>query len=266
MSPESSDTKNNPWNSQSELALEIESQSCPVDYGQLIADSSVLLLGENHGNNSISSIRTHLADQAKALRDAGITHYAIEAPPNEVFDRLNKGEQVDLNSVQLGPPMPNTNYEETIRAMVSEGIVVVPIDADQKTDQKSGEERNQHITNNIRKVLLNSPGAKIAVLIGGFHADRRRDNDVAHSLIEDGVSVTSVQFSGGDETKSPSSFLGATSQAGLYSKDFMMDLRHYKGMSGVVFGGGEAYDYVVHLAEHPKTTQTMSGFLGRLSL
>lgn len=68
----------------------------------MVVDKRVLLLAENHVDHSI---RHHLVQHARNLKAAGITHYAIEANEagNVVFERLNRGEAVDLSKVDVGP-------------------------------------------------------------------------------------------------------------------------------------------------------------------
>ena len=80
----------------------------------------MVFLGEAHLNDTI---RIHLAAYAYArkLKEAGIIHYAIEAYErgNDVFDRLNKGESVDLSGVDVGPAVSRVvdpDYAAQVRA------------------------------------------------------------------------------------------------------------------------------------------------------
>lgn len=251
-----------PWQVPDNTVKEIQDKLLPVNYHQMVADNRVVFLAENHSNHPI---RKHLAQHVADLKAAGITHYAIEAKEagNEVFERLNKGEQVDLSRVDVGPG--RADYEEAIRALAAQGIEVVAIDIDQST-KPSKEEREARLTENINKLLQN-PQSRVAVLIGAFHTTRHYVSEgvpsVGKRLMDAQVAVVNVYFAGG-EAKGPTMLTGAVSKAGLAHQEFMLDFRPYAGTKTVPFGRGEA-DWVIHLPQRATRSDSfgMSGLLNK---
>lgn len=240
-----------PWSNQIAIVKEITDNRVPVDYIQIIADNRVVLLGETHEN---SPIRDHLARMATAFRNAGITHYAIEASSTgrTTFDRLNAGEQVDLSQVQVGPFVPSegrSNYETTIKAMSAQGIKIVPVDIDQST-KPTTEERESHIMQELRQVLTD-PNAKVAVLLGGFHVSKKVPRSgipyVGRRLTEAGIPTVTVRFAGGFET-TPKIITDGVRGARLADQEFMLDMKPYKESKYAPYGEGET-DFVIHLPQ-----------------
>ncbi len=237
-----------PWKSPQDTAKEIKDRHQSISYIQIVGENRVLFLAEKHNNHPI---RRHLVQYARDIKAAGITHYAIEAKEegNAVFERLNKGgESVDLSKVDVGPG--GADYEETIRAMVAQGIKIVAIDIDQ-SKKPSGEEREAKITENIEKILQLDPNAKVAVLIGAFHTSRRTSiegvRQTGSRLMELQIPAVNVRFAGGEDD-GPTMLTGAVSQAGLASQEFMLDFRPYANSQNVPYGKGEV-DWVVHLPQ-----------------
>jgi hypothetical protein len=75
-------SERSPWNSPETIAQEIREKKQPVDYKKLFQDKRVLFLADDHSN---SSIRLHIAQHGKELRESGVTHYAIEAKARNWF-------------------------------------------------------------------------------------------------------------------------------------------------------------------------------------
>lgn len=235
-----------PWSNTEALSAEIALKASPVDYGELIGDSSVLMLGENHSN---SPIRNHIAARAAQLRAAGITHYAIEAPHDPTFDELNADGQISLAHVSLGPLSRwDRSYERAVRAMAAQGIKVTPIDIDQST-KPTKEEREAFLTDGVTAILADDSSAKVAVLVGGAHAVKKKSQYSAPSmttrLVDADIKVVAAQYAGGTES-ALAFFLRAASDAGMGHSEFMVDLRPYHDNPSVVYGPGTT-DYVVHL-------------------
>lgn len=251
------------WNVRNALSREIEVQAQSVDYSRLLGDSRVLMLGESHDN---SAIRLHIAQYAANLKRAGITHYGIEAPPNPLFDELNNGSSADLSSIPLGPWPHAFGYETAVSAVLAEGIKVVPIDIE-LSPTPSAEERETYIAGAIAAVLDSDPAAKIAVLIGRCHIDKRERKYepkawAARKLTDMGIDVVSAPIIGGS-SGIPRGFLEASRVAGLSQEEFMLDLRPYQDQKGVVFGTG-AVDHVVHLPQEASFGQQHLGAVIRL--
>ncbi len=265
MHSETLNNAQNPWSSKELLSAEIAAKATPVDYAEVLNESSVLMLGENHHN---APIRDHLAAHAAQLKAAGITHYAIEAPINPAFDELNTSGQISLASVNLGPlSAQDKSYERAVQAMVAQGIKVVPIDIDQGT-QPTKEKRETFLTDRIKAILADNPTAKVAVLIGGNHAIKKKSEYSVSStttrLVDAGIKLVAVQYAGGEDT-SPTAFHEAVLGAGMGQSEFMMDLRPYQETPGVVYGPGST-DYVVHLPQNPNKIGNNTAMLGGISL
>lgn len=248
MTSEIQNTAPNPGSSVEALGAEISAKASPVDYAELVGDSPVLMLGENHGNGCI---RDHIAEHAVQLRAAGITHYAIEAPHDSAFDELNAGGQISLDHVDLGPfSRQDRSYERAVRAVAVQGIKVVPIDIDQSI-KPTKEEREAFLTDGVLTILADDPSAKVAVLMGGFHAVKKKSphsvSSMTTRLVDKGVGVVAAQYAGGTES-APTLFLGAASGAGMGQSEFMMNLRPYQDNPSVVYGPGVA-DCVIHLPQ-----------------
>lgn len=245
-----------PWRDPQNIAKELKARHQPVDYAQIIGDNRVLFLGEDHSNHAI---RDHVASHAVDLKQAGVTHYAIEAKDegNAVFKRLNNGEAVDLSGVDVGPG--REDYELAIRAMARQGIKVVAIDIDQ-SKKPSKEEREAHMAQKLNVILESGPNEKVAVLIGGNHTIRKYKSEgvesLAQRMINTGVPVVVAQLAGG-ESQIPRSLLEAAQTAGLANQEFVLDLRPYQDSQYVIFGAGNA-DLAIHLPQrasgHRKTS------------
>jgi hypothetical protein len=235
------------WRNPTDVAKEIQDKQQPVDYPLILGDNRVLFLAESHSNYPI---RKHIAQHAKDLKAAGITHYAIEAyeTGNDFFDKLNKGKPVDLSKVDVGPG--RADYEEAIRAMAAQGIKVVAVDIDHATNP-SREEREARLTENIMRLLQEDPNSKVAVLIGGFHALRyyvsRDVPSVGKRLMDAQAPAVNVYFAGGED-KMPTQLTDPVNKIGLGNREFMLDCRPYANSNSVPFGKGEA-DYIIHLPQ-----------------
>jgi len=253
-----------PWISRDGTAKELKDKHQPVDYAKVVGDNRVLFFAENHSNHSI---RRHLARNAHALKTAGITHYAIEAKEqgNEVFEQLNRGESVDLSRVDVGPG--RHDYEDTIRAMAAQGIKVVAVDIDQST-KPTNEEREARMTANLKRILDEDPDAKVAYLVGGFHASKKTGIDgmdmTGKRLADADIPLVIVNFAGG-ELPPPTSFTDGAREAGLASEEFMIDMRSYADSQRVPYGAGKT-DYIVHLPQEFQAGIRGMGFGGFSSI
>lgn len=243
-----------PWKNPADTINEIRYRHQPVDYAQMVVDKRVLFLAENHFDHSI---RHHLVQHAKNLKAAGITHYAIEANEagNVVFERLNRGEAVDLSKVDVGPG--GADYQAAISALVAQGIRVVAIDIDIQT-KPSREVREARLTENIYRLLEADPNSKVAALIGSFHTRRHGISEgvpsVGRRLMEAQVPTVNVLFVGGKFLE-PTMLTEPVREAGLANQEFMLDFRPYANLSTVPFGKGEA-DWIVHLPQQATPLNT----------
>lgn len=222
---------------------EIRLTPSPVDYAALTAGAQITLLGETHLN---FPVREHLIRHAHALKAAGITHYAIEAPSynKPVLDLINTnedpllGNEGDiLDSLEVGPmggpehPHPRS-YANIIRALHDVGIKTVPIDIDQLASEFQAldlptkeEEREAYMTEQFLSIIREYPDAKIISLIGQTHTlktlkrPRTGTSSVAEHLTKSGISVKSAVFIGGDD-RYPRGLTEGISQAALKDQEF----------------------------------------------
>lgn len=232
------------WADQSKASKEIREKNEPVNYSKIVGQNRVVFLGENHNNHAI---REHVLRHAQEIKDSGITHYAIEADEasNEVLEKLNNGEPVDISNIDVGPG--RASYEQAIRAMVRAGIKVVAVDIDQ-SKRPSKEGREQRLTDNLLNILQD-PNAKVAVLIGAFHTSRNYASEGVNSLarrVSDlEIPSTNIRFTGGSETI-PRNLTEPISRVFLGNTEFMLDLAQYHEDPHVPYGIGEV-DWVINL-------------------
>jgi hypothetical protein len=237
-----------------------------VDYGKMIGDNSVLLAREWHDN---TSVRQHLTKQAPAIAEQGITHYAIEAPPNPILDGLNasNADTYDLTDVRLGPwGEVDPGYEKAVRAMAKAGIKVVPVGAD-TSDISLGPKREMDMTHAVEAILTDQPDAKILCLMGGEHGmPSRAANDpvLLTRLRNDGVSVATMEHFGGVNQQSSiqgyaPDFLAAVAKSGRSDKEFMLDVKRNPHLAGVL--GADAPDFAVHLPPAERALPDIVGIM-----
>ncbi|MEU2043443.1 hypothetical protein [Nocardia niwae] len=142
----------------------------PVDWGELMRDNRILLLGEDHSN---VAARHFLQEQAAALRAAGVTHYGIEAPHHPAIDALNAGLRPNLAEVRFGPGW--ATYQEVVEAMAAEGIEIVPFDVTNPASPHGSalrDVRESAMAKHIAEVMAADPSAKMVVLVGRLHITR----------------------------------------------------------------------------------------------
>ncbi len=195
-----------------------------VDYKKIVGDSRVLFIGEQHYNYKI---REHITNHSVQLKAAGVTHYAIEARPstNWALRKLNDGRDVDLSGIDLGPGKGPT-YERAIRTLVSEGIKIFAVDLNVYKNH-SAEERESHITSNIKKILDMGSDVKVAVLIGELHAHKEAliygVPTTNERLVKDGIQTVAVNFVGG-ASSGPLILMDSVVKAGLNAREFMIEV------------------------------------------
>ncbi|MFI2229612.1 hypothetical protein [Nocardia testacea] len=166
-----------------------------VDWNAMVGDHRAVLLGELHYN---APGRAFLAGQARAMREAGITHFGVEAPPHSAFDELNAGRPADLTQVGL---RHLSGYEEMMRAMNAEGITVVPLDMRRSAHpaRDAQEVRDRHMAATIDGILSEDPDTKVAALLGSLHTSNSPHFPPnAGAILHAGPhSTTSIEFTGG---------------------------------------------------------------------
>ena len=239
--------KVDPWSDSQRASQEIKEKHFPVNYPQIVGDARVLFLGERHDDNTI---REHIISSAPDFKAAGITHYAIEAPEvgNVTLARFNRGEQVDLSTIDVGPA--RFNYEQAILAMNAQGIQVVAVDIDQSSNP-TRQERESRMSANLLKVIKENPNSKIAYLVGTTHAIKKPLTDKVKSAAqiteEAGVKTVTAVFTGGIDSV-PRNLTSAAKDAGLASAEFALDFRLYAAstLKSIPYGAGRV-DFVIHL-------------------
>ncbi|HQJ15686.1 MAG TPA: hypothetical protein PLJ26_04305, partial [Candidatus Omnitrophota bacterium] len=237
-----------------QAALQIKARRQNIDYRSILGTSQVLFLGFNHFNFFVAE---HIAAYAKLMKELGITHYAIEAQPKtaDAIARLNKGKEVDFGDILLCPEisLAPQAHVAAAAAFAKEGITVVPVDMD-LADYQGDADREEKIYKNIKAILDNNPGARIAVLIGAAHASKsylkEEGGSVRLRLNRDNIMTSSVSYTGGLDMY-PVKFSAAVYRAGLHNEDFVID-ENYSEPDGSFpdgsFSDGE-FDHIVHLRQ-----------------
>lgn len=209
-----------------------------VDWNAMVGDHRAVLLGELHYN---APGRELLAGQARAMREAGITHFGVEAPPHSAFDELIAGRPADLTQVGL---RHLSGYEEAIRAMNAEGITVVPLDMPRSAHPASDARhaRDRHMADTIDGILSENPDTKVAALLGRLHTGNASQYfpPNAGAILHAGPhSTTSIAFTGGyDRTNELATVARDHNAAG---ESFFADLRDYHNAGGDFCSGDDAY-------------------------
>jgi hypothetical protein len=198
----------------------------PVDWGELMRDNRILLLGEDHSN---VAARHFLQEQAAALRAAGVTHYGIEAPHHPAIDALNADLRPDLTGVRFGPGWET--YREVVEAMNAEGIKIVPFDVAQPASPHGSalrDVRESAMAKHIAEVMTADPNAKMVVLVGRLHITRdpaewaittgAYGHPLAARLTDAGLTTKSVGVWGGNDP------LSVVERVHAADETFMADL------------------------------------------
>lgn len=217
---------NKTWNTPTQARNEIQQKHTPIDYIRLCQQSDVIFLSENHSN---TPVRYHLCAHVGALKQAGITHFAVEAA-------------IGTNRFPSDP----SSYTRLCHDLSAQGIQVVLVDIDQSS-KPSPEEREAYITRNIIEILEGEQGVKFAVLIGRGHTVRTNFSNIfstATRIESAGYSLTRLVFCGGFDFV-PSIITDSARISSLSQKEFMIDLRPYGREAPF---GGDA-DYAIHLPQ-----------------
>lgn len=214
-----------------------------VDWNAMVGDHRAVLLGELHQN---APGREFLAGQARAMREAGITHFGVEAPPHSAFDELNAGRPADLTRVGLSHL---SGYEATIRAMNAEGITVVPLDMHRSAHpaRDARDARDRHMADTIASILSKDPNTKVAALLGSLHTSNASQYfpPNAGTILHAGPhSTTSIEFTGGYD--SGNELATAARKHNAAGETFFADLLDYHNAGGKFRPDNDAY---IHLPQ-----------------
>lgn len=213
-------TLQNCWpKTEKDVVAEIEHFGTTIDYIKLCADTEVIFLGQTVSNEPV---RDHLCQNAAALKEAGVTHFAIE---------FNK--------------MPWTSdYNRLCRELKSHGIKIILADVDQQRTRDS-EQREAYMTKCIMDILEAEPDAKVAALFSSFHAGRY----IMDGLRPAAVRIESAKYSlirlmyCGGAQDIPTSITRPASYVCMEESSFALDMRPYG--ADAPFGGDA--DFVLYL-------------------
>lgn len=128
------------------ILAEIEQFGTTIDYIKLCAGTKVIFLGQMPPNTL--KVRDHLYENAAALKEAGVTHFAIE---------INE--------------KPLNYYSFLCHELKDHGIKIIFADADQQRTHNE-EQRAAYMAKCIMDILEAEPKAKVAALFSSFHAGR----------------------------------------------------------------------------------------------
>jgi hypothetical protein len=222
-----------------------------VNYEEILGNARVLFVGEDHSNGPI---RLHLATNASKFRELGITHYLIEAAPDNTgkISQLNAGKFVDLHDVNCGP---SNNAKYAVGSLSAAGIKIVPFDIDQ-TLRPSNEDREKHMFEVVKGILESEIDARLLILIGAFHTVKGNygvDNipSLRKRCEELDTGIRAVEILGGSQTY-PTILKDAVKKAGKESLEFMVAANQFPSEIKLL-GGPNHIDYLIHLPEENKT-------------
>ncbi|MEV0032774.1 hypothetical protein [Nocardia sp. NPDC050793] len=162
----------------------------PVNWAQLIGDSQILFLGEDHSNYPV---REFLRDQAPALHEAGVKYLGVESWRHPIKD----------NSIGQSFHWDEAGYRRMRSAMTLSGIEIVPFDVYPERypgGSSLAGRREEHMAKSIIDILQRDPAARVCVLVSKDQL--RIDGPPGHSsmrqlVIDSGHPTNSTVFYGG---------------------------------------------------------------------
>ncbi len=187
----------------------LDTTPLPVDYSTLFSIDKVLFFGEVHSNRSP---KDEVAGRMKLLRNAGVTHLAMEMLLERMQPAIDRYYEVGNNKEELlahfrkkwdcGPGIPE-KYLELIDAAKSCGIKIVGLDIDfsendtrPKTEQIA--DQNTNWANVIFNTLQENPDTKVLVYCGSGHVGYSQTVSKANlELARKGIISTIIRSIGG---------------------------------------------------------------------
>ncbi|MBI4377149.1 MAG: hypothetical protein HY549_11955 [Elusimicrobia bacterium] len=157
----------------------------PLDFKPLLAGAWVVLIPEKH---DIGSIKYSLIRYLRPLKEAGITHLAMEFLKSSarIEPQASASEIAEALIIKKSDPWPRKPYVDFIRAALREGIKVRGINVEEPAQALSPEYRSfEHPSNSndgymsrqILRIMAQEPGARILVLAGAAHLNYNYDDD-----------------------------------------------------------------------------------------
>lgn len=240
----------------------------PINFKEIIGVDRVLFFGESHSH---FALRGYLSreETATALKSAGITHYAVEAPKEgsekraDLLARLNAGEDIPedqllatdvalypIGQPELDRPETRRGYVRAIKAMVRVGIKIVAVDY-AETNTFSGA-RDEFIASSIQEIIDSDPKTKVAALFGFDHTNKNKSVVLPHAAqilsdrkLRDGSEIGVVTLKvlndseqhAGNPWDQP--FTVIKSDESLKHEEFVLDVRDEQPYPGA--------DYILYL-------------------
>ena len=217
------------------------SEVLPVNYSPVLGDNRLIFAADHHLN---WNIREHILKYARSLKDAGITHFAIEIEntKQKLLDDLSEGRDVDISGSGLDP-----KYVEALREVAKHGIKLVAIDVPHTFETILSENRENGLFDNTKSILSSNTSNKVFVLIGTFHVVTEFNPSGIRSMrgrfVDSGVSVPSVFFYEG--VGGSAKLDRMVKEQDLADKDFMLDHRSEQDRIAIPFDNDA--DWIIHL-------------------
>ena len=256
----------------------------PLDYAQLVeGDDDIVMFGENHYHTAVMD---SIAQNASVLSKAGIRAFLLEASGDQDYSDINRGDfaRLDNGEVEIGPDlklMSQKKYEQLgvdhiasarinmIKALINQGIVIVPVDSaryhtyvknvvkahNEKLPYPeavvSQAEREQDMAENIDMAVAQY--GRIAGLVGMSHARKgelidaqgRPFKETAQYALDHGHSVRTIHFYGSDfyggEARKPRPYLN---DGGWGDQKYMYRPAANDPLAGAKHGNP---DWIVHI-------------------
>lgn len=263
-SPEHRDL--DPWQTPEGCAREVKKRAEAVDYAKILNGSQILFIGEQHFN---LDLQAHLLKHIRSFKKADITYLTFEtnAEYRDLFDKLNKKENVDIEEVKTAYPEFTGELDiELARAAVATGIKVVPVDVkvydlpppptpdpeeayadyserlnkflEEYKKQKEvadsipfREQREASIAGRLIDILNQDPSAKIAARLGWDHTLKTKSEDGNIKTVR--ARTLEAGFSSvtavmtGGADLESKVFTEGVKKAGYSNRDFMIDTHPY---------------------------------------
>lgn len=148
----------------------------PLAWDAILRSTSVLLVGERH---HVSADHHSILSQLIALKQAGLTHLAIETP--NATTKILMG--LFLNS-----------FQELFIWSKLLGITMVAIDSKfvAGTDADALTARNRAMRDGIAEILKANPNSKILYLLGSRHMIKEESQSVPELLAASGIAYKAV--------------------------------------------------------------------------
>lgn len=246
----------NPFDSVDECANYIKSNRQEVDYTKMVpADSRVVSVGENHAN---PRAKAEFKASLQELKNLGFTHVGMEMLGTDQQQLIDEYVQTGARKNELLEQLKefqryryaNVNYLEIIDEAKRLDLKIVALDMPDnlRDDLKDkGISRDIWMKQTIKTILDSDTNNKIVTFSGRIHMDAWEGSQTMAGLLrEDGVSLTSVNLSGGKQTDGIWVVDRAARKAGVDKDRFMLPCQSKLKNTAV----RPSFDWIIHSPQY----------------